>query len=81
MTRFEAQYNEMGKRYTEMGELLTQMKTAVEENRERSEQEIRRELLDEIQRNILQSIPKRWSKTARSIENKSHFMSTDVILQ
>ena len=59
ISRFEDQYNEMGKRYAEMGELLTQMKTAMEENRERSEQEIRRELLDEIQSNILQSMPKR----------------------
>eukprot|EP00535_Pseudo-nitzschia_heimii_P000950 CAMPEP_0197185658 /NCGR_PEP_ID=MMETSP1423-20130617/12384_1 /TAXON_ID=476441 /ORGANISM="Pseudo-nitzschia heimii, Strain UNC1101" /LENGTH=595 /DNA_ID=CAMNT_0042636783 /DNA_START=51 /DNA_END=1835 /DNA_ORIENTATION=+ len=52
MTRFEDQYEEMGKRYAEMGELLAQMKTVTEENRERSEQEIRRELLDEIQRKI-----------------------------
>ena len=59
MSRFEDQYKEMGKRYAEMGTLLSQMKTAIEDNRERSEQEIRRELLDEIQRNILESMPKR----------------------
>lgn len=59
MSRFEDQYKEMGKRYAEMGTILTYMKTAIEERREQSEQEIRRELLDEIQRNILESMPKR----------------------
>ena len=59
MSRFEDQYKEVGKRYAEMGTILTQMKTAIEEKREQSEQEIRRELLDEIQRNILESMPKR----------------------
>jgi len=59
MSRFEDRYKEMGQRYTEMGAILTQMKTAIEDNRERSEQEIRRELLDDIQRNILESMPKR----------------------
>lgn len=59
MSRFEDKYNEMGKRYAEMGTILTQMKIAMEENREQSEQEIRRELLDEIQRNILENMPKR----------------------
>jgi len=49
----------MGQRYTEMGTILTQMKTAIADNRQQSEQEIRRELLDEIQTNILDSIPKK----------------------
>jgi hypothetical protein len=59
MSRFEDQYKEIGQRFTEMGAILTQMKTAIEDNRERSEKEIRRELLDDIQRNILESMPKR----------------------
>jgi len=59
MSRFEDQYKEMGQRYADMGVILTQMKTAMEEKREQSEQEIRRELLDEIQNNILESMPKR----------------------
>jgi hypothetical protein len=59
MSRFEDQYREMGQRYAEMGTLLTQMKTAMEDNREQSEQEIRRELIDEIQKNIFDSMPKR----------------------
>jgi hypothetical protein len=59
ISRFEDRYKEMGQRYTEMGVILTQIKTAIEDNRERSEQKIRRELLDEIQRNFLESMPKR----------------------
>mmetsp|Transcript_14617 Transcript_14617/g.30283 ORF Transcript_14617/g.30283 Transcript_14617/m.30283 type:complete len:638 (-) Transcript_14617:702-2615(-) len=59
MSRFEEQYNEMGQRYAEMGTLLGKMKAAIGDNRERSEKEIRRQLLDEVQSKILQSIPKR----------------------
>lgn len=59
MSRFEAQYNEMGQRYAEMGTLLAQMKTALKDKRQRTEQEIRRELLDEIQSSILESLPKK----------------------
>lgn len=59
MSRFEDQYNEMGRRYTEMGTLLAQMKNALAVNRERSEQEVRRELLDEVQKSLLESLPKR----------------------
>ena len=59
ISRFQVQYEEMGRRYDEMGSLLAEMKKAVEEKRTPSEQEIRRELLDEIQQSILESIPKR----------------------
>eukprot|EP00531_Pseudo-nitzschia_arenysensis_P018288 CAMPEP_0116135800 /NCGR_PEP_ID=MMETSP0329-20121206/11386_1 /TAXON_ID=697910 /ORGANISM="Pseudo-nitzschia arenysensis, Strain B593" /LENGTH=566 /DNA_ID=CAMNT_0003630629 /DNA_START=69 /DNA_END=1769 /DNA_ORIENTATION=+ len=59
ISRFEDQYKEMGQRYAEMGTLLTQMKTAMDDRRTQSEQKIRRELLDEIQRNILENMPKR----------------------
>ena len=59
ISRFEAQYEEMGQRYAEMGTLLAEMKNAIDDRRTQSEQEIRRELLDEIQRNILESMPKR----------------------
>lgn len=59
MSRFEVQYKEMGQRYAEMGTLLAQMKFAIDDRRTPSEQEIRKELLEEIQRNILESMPKR----------------------
>lgn len=59
MSRFEDQYNEMGQRYAEMGTLLAQMKTAIYDRRTQSEQEIRRELLEEVQRSILNNMPKR----------------------
>ena len=59
MSRFEDQYNEMGQRYTEMGTILAQMKTTLAVTRERSEQEIRRELLDEVQKSLIESLPKK----------------------
>mmetsp|Transcript_11427 Transcript_11427/g.32899 ORF Transcript_11427/g.32899 Transcript_11427/m.32899 type:complete len:544 (+) Transcript_11427:201-1832(+) len=59
MSRFESQYNEMGQRYAEMGTILAQMKMAVRDKRQRSEEEIRRELLDEVQNSILESLPKK----------------------
>ncbi len=59
ISRFQVQYEEMGRRYAEMGSLLAEMKKSIEEERTPSEQEIRRELLDEIQQSILESMPKR----------------------
>lgn len=61
ISRFQLQYEEMGRRYAEMGSLLAEMKNTIEESRTPSEQEIRRELLDEIQRSIFDRMPKRWS--------------------
>ena len=59
ISRFEKQHSEMGQQYAEMGLLLAQMKTALAENRQQTEQEIRRELLDEVQMSILRSLPKK----------------------
>ena len=59
VSRFEVQYQEMGQRYTEMGTLMDQIKIAIDDRRTQSEQEIRRELIDEIRRNLLEGIPKR----------------------
>lgn len=59
ISRFQLQYEEMGRRYAEMGSLLAEMKNTIEESRTPSEQEIRRELLDEIQRSIFDRMPKR----------------------
>jgi hypothetical protein len=50
VTRFEEKYEEMGQQYTEMGNLLAQMKTALEEGREKTEQQIRSEVLEEVQK-------------------------------
>jgi hypothetical protein len=59
ISRFEEQYEEMGKRYLEMGNILQQMKEAAARGRERTEEEIRADLLEEVQRNILKSLPKK----------------------
>ncbi|KAG7346705.1 hypothetical protein IV203_005774 [Nitzschia inconspicua] len=59
ISRFEEQYEEMGQRYHEMGNILEQMKEAAASSRERTEEEIRADLLEEVQRNILKSLPKK----------------------
>jgi hypothetical protein len=58
ISRFEEQYNEIGKRYQEMGSILQQIKeTAI--GMERTEEEIRADLLEEVQRSILKSLPRK----------------------
>lgn len=59
MTQFEERYEEMGEKYNAMGKLLAQMKSAVEERREKTEQQIRDEVLEEVQKCIFRSIPKK----------------------
>ena len=53
----------MGQRYNEMGVILTQMKTSIAATnivtRTKSEQDIRKEVIDEISKGVLNSIPKR----------------------
>jgi hypothetical protein len=58
ISRFEEQYQEMGERYHEMGDILQQMKEAAASRRERTEGEIRADLLEEVQRNIMNSLPR-----------------------
>lgn len=57
ISHFEEQYKEMGERYQEMGNILQQMKQAAASGRERTEEEIRSDLLEEVRRNILKSLP------------------------
>lgn len=59
VSKFEDQYLEMGERYKEMGETLAQLKVKVDENRDKTEQEIRNELLQEVQKTIMSSFPKK----------------------
>jgi hypothetical protein len=57
--RFEEQYEEMGERYREMGCILRQMRSAVANGRERTEEEIRKDVLHEVQKTIMNSFSKK----------------------
>ena len=59
VSRFEEQYEEMGERYREMGNILTQMKSTVANGRERTEEEIRMDVLDEVQKTITKTFKKK----------------------
>jgi hypothetical protein len=49
----EVQYEEMGLRFQEMGETLSQLRVKLEERRSDREQEIRNELLAEVQKKMM----------------------------
>lgn len=57
--KFERQHEEMGKMYHEMGQTLSELKSKVQENRTATEEEIRNELLLEVQENLLKSFGKK----------------------
>jgi hypothetical protein len=59
VARFEEQYTQMGEKYRQMGETLADVKAKINENRESTEQEIRSELLQEVQKTIMSSFPKK----------------------
>jgi hypothetical protein len=59
VSRFEEQYTQMGEMYRQMGETLADVKAKINENRESTEQEIRSELLQEVQKTIMSSFPKK----------------------
>lgn len=59
IAQFEKQYDAMGKIYQEMGLTLKALKSKVEENRSATEEEIRNELLLEVQENLLKSFGKK----------------------
>lgn len=59
LARLEEQYEEMGERYREMGETLSILKTKIDERTEKTEQEIRNELLQEVQKTIMSSFPRK----------------------
>eukprot|EP00934_Nitzschia_sp_Nitz4_P007084 Nitzschia sp. Nitz4//scaffold212_size37733//27005//28699//NITZ4_007738-RA/size37733-augustus-gene-0.11-mRNA-1//1//CDS//3329542037//7074//frame0 len=55
ISQFEKQYNAMGKIYEEMGETLAELKSKVDTSRTTTEEEIRNELLMEVQENLLKT--------------------------
>jgi hypothetical protein len=55
---FEQQYNEMGKVYRKMGETLQELKSKIQENRTATEEELRAEILLEVQESLLKSFGK-----------------------
>lgn len=59
VAQFEGQYTQMGEMYRQMGETLADVKAKINENRESTEQEIRAELLQEVQKTIMSSFPKK----------------------
>jgi hypothetical protein len=59
VARFEQQHREMGEMYRQMGETLAALKSKIEESRESTEREIRSELLQEVQKTIMSSFPKK----------------------
>lgn len=59
VARFEEQYTQMGEMYRQMGETLADVKGKINANRESTEQEIRSELLQEVQKTIMSSFPKK----------------------
>lgn len=59
VSQFEKQYTAMEKIYQQMGKTLQELKTKVEANRNTTEEEIRKELLLEVQENLLKSFGKK----------------------
>lgn len=59
VSKFEAQYEAMGEAYKQMGFTLQELKSKIQENRTATEEEIRNELLLEVQDNLLRSFGKK----------------------
>ena len=59
---FEQQYHEMGKVYRKMGETLQELKSKIQENRTATEEELRGEILLEVQESLLKNFGKPTSK-------------------
>ena len=59
ISRFEVQYEQMGESYREMGNILSQMKSAVASGRDRTEEEIRMDVFDEVQKTLADTFKKR----------------------
>lgn len=59
VNKFEAQYEAMGEAYKQMGSTLQELKSKIQENRSATEEEIRNELLLEVQDNLLKSFGKK----------------------
>jgi hypothetical protein len=58
MTQFEEQYEAMGKMYHQLGSTIQELKSYVQENRTATEQELRNELLQEVQSTLLKTLGK-----------------------
>ena len=58
--KFEEQYDAMGDMYKQMGETLKELRSKVQENRTATEEEIRSELLEEVQESLLKSFGKKF---------------------
>ncbi len=59
ITKFEEQYHVMGEIYQQVGQTLHALKSKIQENRTTTEEEIRNELLQEVQDNLLKSFGKK----------------------
>jgi hypothetical protein len=59
VAKFEEKYEKMGDMYKEMGETLAQLKSKIDESRSATEEEIRSELLQEVQQSIMKSLGKK----------------------
>lgn len=53
VSKFEEQYHEMGKQYKAMGETLSRLRSKLGEERNAREQELRNELLVEVQKKLM----------------------------
>ena len=62
VSMFEQQYHEMGKVYRKMGETLQELKSKIQENRTATEEELRAEILQEVQESLLKNFGKSSSK-------------------
>ena len=58
--KFEEQYDAMGVMYRQMGDTLKELRSKVQENRTATEEEIRSELLEEVQESLLKSFGKKF---------------------
>ena len=56
--KFEDQYEAMGQMYQQLGQTIQELKSCIQENRTATEQEIRDELLHEVQNTLLKSFGK-----------------------
>lgn len=57
--KFEEQYAAMGTMYRQMGETMKELRSKIQEKRTATEEEIRNELLEEVQESLLRSFGKK----------------------
>lgn len=59
VSKFEDQYEAMGKMYQQLGDTIQELKSCIQENRTVTEQELRNELLQEVQNTLAKSFGKK----------------------